>query len=192
MEFSPSEQPDALYRTMTSLVVPRPIAWISTVDGDGHPNLAPYSYFNAVSSRPPVVMFSGGIRDGEPKDTPTNALETGEFVTNLVTQDVIEAMDKTSASVEGDEFEFAGVTPEPARTVTPARVAEAHAQFECTVRDSMTVGSSTLVLGDVEHIHVDEALLTDGKVDTRKVDAVGRLGGSYYTGIDILEFERTY
>lgn len=192
MELSPAERPDALYRTLTSLVVPRPIGWISTIDGQGQPNLAPYSYFNAVSSRPPVVMFSGGVRDGDPKDTPANALETGEFVANLVTEDLVEAMDRTSASVAGDEFEFAGLTPESAATVAPHHVAEAPAHLECTVRESLTIGSNTVVFGDVRHVHVEDDLLTDGAVDTRKVDAVGRLGGSYYTRIDRLDFERTY
>ena len=192
MELSPADRPDAMYRTLTSLVVPRPIGWISTLDGAGRRNLAPYSYFNAVSSRPPVVMFSGGVRDGEPKDTPRNALETGEFVANLVTEDVIEAMDRTSASVEGDEFGFADLTPEAATTVEPDRVAEAHAHLECTVRDSLTIGTNTVVFGDVQHVHVADDLLTDGAVDTRKVTAVGRLGGSYYSRVDVMDFERTY
>lgn len=183
---------DGLYRTMTSLVVPRPIGWISTVDGTGRDNLAPFSYFNAVSARPPVVMYSVGDRDGRPKDTARFALETGEFVANLVTEGVLERMDATSAAVDGSEFDTAGIEREPARRVAPPRVADALACLECEVVESLRLGSHTIVFGEVNHLFVDDALLTEGKVDTRKVDAVGRLGGPFYTGIDRLEFTRQY
>ena len=192
MEVDADDHADALYRTLTSLVVPRPIGWISTLAADGRDNLAPFSYFNAVSSRPPVVMFSAGQRDGRPKDSARFALETGEFVANLVTEDVVEAMDATSADPGGSEFDAVGVERAPARTVAPPRVAAAHAHLECAVVESMTVGTNTVVFGEVRHLHVDEDLLTDGAVDSRKVDAVGRLGGPFYSGIDLLEFTRQY
>lgn len=192
METDAATLGEGLYRTMTSLVVPRPIGWISTVDGRERDNLAPFSYFNAVSSRPPVVLFSAGERDGRPKDSTRFALESGEFVANLVTESVLERMDATSVAVEGSEFEAAGIERAPSRTVTPPRVATAQACLECEVVESVRIGTNTVVFGEVKHLYVDDSLLTDGKVDTRKVDAVGRLGGPYYTGIDILEFTRQY
>lgn len=192
MDVDPVAQPDELYRTLTSLVIPRPIGWISTVDESGAINLAPYSYFNAVSSRPPVVLFSANERDGEMKDSSRNALDTGEFVVNLVTEDLLSAMDTTSTSADVDEFEAAGLDRSPSRTVAPPRVAAAKAHLECRVRETVQLGTHTVVFGDVTHISVDDSLLTNGAVDTLKVDAVGRLGGPYYTGINVLDFERQY
>lgn len=192
MEIDAEAQADAMYRTVTSLVVPRPIGWISTVGAEGRDNLAPFSYFNAVSSQPPVVLFSAGRRDGRPKDSARFALETGEFVANLVTEALIELMDATSAGVSGSEFDAVGIERAPARTVEPPRVAEALACLECQVVESVSIGANTVVFGEVEHVYVDESLLTDGKVDTRKVDAVGRLGGPFYTAIDRLEYTRQH
>ncbi len=192
MEADAEAHADSMYRTLTSLVVPRPIGWISTVGADGRDNLAPFSYFGAVSSRPPVVMFSAGRRDGAPKDSARFALETGEFVANLVTRDVIGAMDATAAGVGESEFDAAGIERADARTVQPPRVAAAHACLECEVRDSLRIGTNTVVLGDVKHVYVDEALLTEGKVDAAKVDAVGRLGGKFYTGVEPLEYTRQH
>lgn len=186
--------PEGIYRTVTSAVVPRPIGWISTRTADGVDNLAPYSYFNAVSSRPPVVMFSGGRRDGRRKDTPSNAIEAGEFVFNLVTEDVHEAMDATSASHPPDvsEFDAAGIERAPSVAVDAPRVAGAHLHFECELYEAMEVYENTVVLGEVVYVHADEGILTDGKLDTRKIDAIGRLGGPFYTSIDITDFRRQY
>lgn len=192
MEVDADAHADAMYRTLTSLVVPRPIGWISTVGADGRDNLAPFSYFNAVSSRPPVVMFSAGQRDGRPKDSARFALGTGEFVANLVTEALLESMDATSAGIADSEFDAVGLERAPARTVEPPRVAEARACLECQVVESVMIGANTVVFGEVGHVYVDESLLTDGKVDTGKVDAVGRLGGPFYTAIDVLEFTRRH
>lgn len=183
---------DGLYRTMTSLVVPRPIGWISTMDGTGRDNLAPFSYFNAVSARPPVVMLSVGERDGRLKDTARFALETREFVANLVTEPMLDRMDATSAPVDRSEFDTAGIERAPAATVDPPRVADARACLECEVIESLRIGSHTVIFGEVGHLFIDETLLTDGKVDTRKVDAIGRLGGPFYTGVDSLEYTRQH
>lgn len=187
--------PDGAYRIVTSAVVPRPIGWISTRRADGGDNLAPYSFFNAVSARPPVVLFSATQRrDGGCKDTPTNALETEAFVYNLVTEDVIETMDATSEGHEPaqSEFDAADVDRAPSVAVDVPRVAEAAVAFECELYDSLSVYDNTVVFGEVVYVHVDEAILSDGKVDSRKVDAVGRLGGPFYTGIDMPEFRRQY
>lgn len=195
MEIDPeTSDPSEIYRLMTSVVVPRPIGWISTVSEDGTDNLAPYSYFNAVSSSPAVLMFSAGTHDGERKDTPTNAIESGEFVFNLVTEAVAKEMDETSASLPTgeSEFEAAGIERAESTVVEPPRVAAAKASFECTLYDSMQVYDNTMVLGEVRYAHVDDDLLTDGKPDSLKIDAVGRLGGPYYTSLDVMDLQRGY
>lgn len=195
MELDPAEyDTNEVYRIITSIVVPRPIGWVSTLSEDGVDNLAPYSYFNAVSSYPPVVMFSVGSRNGMGKDTARNALATGEFVVNLVTEPVAEQMDMTSATLPptDSEFDFAGLTPVDAVTVSPARVEEAAVNLECTLFESLSVYDNTVVLGDVEYMHVDNSLLTDGTLDATKVNAVGRLGGPYYSRIDRMDLEREY
>lgn len=192
MEIAADAHADSMYRTLTSLVVPRPIGWISTLHPNGRDNLAPFSYFNAVSSRPPVVMFSAGQRDGEPKDSARFALSSGEFVANLVTRDLLEAMDATSAGVADSEFDAVDIERAPARTVEPPRVASAHACLECDVVESLTFGGNTVVFGEVRHVFVDDALLTDGEVDTHLVEAAGRLGGRYYTGVEPLDFTRQH
>jgi flavin reductase (DIM6/NTAB) family NADH-FMN oxidoreductase RutF len=193
LSFDPADRdPDDVYRLLTSVVVPRPVGWISTRSPAGVDNLAPYSYFNVVSSAPPVVLFSSGGTGEDRKDTPENAIETGEFVWNLVTEPLAAAMDETSAPLPPGESEFdaAGVERAPADAVTPPRVAGAAAAFECTLYDSFQVYDNTVVLGEAVRVHVDESLLSDGAVDAAAVDAVGRLGGPYYTRIDRLDLER--
>lgn len=201
MELDPSSlDRDSTYRVMTSLVAPRPIGWISTVDADGASNLAPYSNFNKAATDPPVVMFSAGPReDGSMKRTPRNVLETGEFVTNLATEALIGPVDETSAVPERDfdpstvsKFDLAGVTPAPSKTVDPPRVSEASACFECSLLDSFDVHGYTLVLGEVVHMTIDDTLLTDGQVDMTKVHAIGRVGGPYYTRTSLLERTRAH
>lgn len=186
--------PEGVYRLTTSAVVPRPIGWISTQTADGGDNLAPYSFFNAVSSTPPVLSFSGSNRDGQRKDSPTNAIETEAFVFNLVTEPLLAAMDESSTDLppEESEFDLADVERAESVAVEAPRVAQAEVSFECELYDAIDVYDNTLVLGEVVYAHVDDDLLTDGKIDTRKIDAVGRLGGPFYTGIDIQEFERQY
>jgi flavin reductase (DIM6/NTAB) family NADH-FMN oxidoreductase RutF len=192
MKLDPQEQPESVYRTLSSLVVPRPIGWISTVSADGTDNLAPFSYFNAVGNRPPTVMFSAGDRDGRLKDTPQNALDTEEFVTNIVTENLVPAMDETSESVNASEFDTSDIERTPAETVTPPRVASALAHLECEVSDSIQVGGNTVVFGEVKFIHVDDQLVTDNAVDAREIDAVGRFGGPFYTRTDLMEYTRQY
>lgn len=187
MELDPGET-EGLYRLLTSLIVPRPIGWMSTTDGDGSDNLAPYSFFQGViEDRPPVVMFSAEDRDdGRLKDSAANVLETKEFVWNLVTESVVTEMDATSDSLPPgeSEFEHAGLTRERARIVTPPRVAEAKAHFECMLFDTMRIGDHTVIFGEIQHIHAADEFFVDGKIDIRKVDAVGRLTGGYYAHLE--------
>ncbi|RQH02585.1 flavin reductase family protein [Natrarchaeobius oligotrophus] len=191
LELDPEEYKDSMSRILMSIVTPRPIGWIST-EWNGRDNLAPFSYFNAVSSYPPVVMFSGRRRNGRRKDSVRFAMESGEFVANLVTEDLVEEMDATSAPLDGvSEFDVVGLDREPSETVTPPRVADAAAKLECTVIDTLEVYDNVLVFGEVQHISADERLTTDGKVDMNRVDSVGRLGGPHYTGLRFLDVEQS-
>lgn len=195
-EFDESELTDRENaRIVKSAVTPRPIAWISTASQDGTDNLAPYSSYNYVSSAEPVVLFnSPNAAHGGLKDTAQNALDTGEFAVNVVTEPHLERMDHTSESVPAGESEFdaVGIERAPCRQIDPPRVADAVITMECTLYDSIEIHDRLMVLGEVEYFHVDEEVMTDGKVDMRKVPTVGRLGGPYYTISDLVEFQRQF
>ena len=187
----PGQYPAAeIYKLMISLIVPRPIAFVSSLDAAGVRNLAPFSYFTGCSTNPPVVCFCAAVRAGPlpQKDTLRNVMATGEFVVNIVSEEFAEKMNLCSAEVspEVDEFELSGLTPLPAELVKPPRVAESKAQMECRLRQIVPVsdkpGGGSLVLGDVLRFHVLEGILTDGlKVDPDKLNAIGRMGGPTYT-----------
>ncbi|MFP8954825.1 flavin reductase family protein [Natrialbaceae archaeon A-arb3/5] len=187
---------DECARIMKSVVAPRPIAWISTTSEDGVDNLAPFSSYNYISSATPTVMFSSSFGDGgEKKDTPRNALETEEFAVNVATESLLEEMDATSASLESDEseFDFAEVERAPCETIVPPRVADAPVTMECSLYDSLRIHDRLVVLGEIEHFHIDDAVLTDeGKIDATKLDLVARMGGPHYTGSDPIPFERQF
>ena len=169
------------YRLLSTAVTPRPIGWISTRSQGGVDNLAPYSFFNVVAIDPPVVVFAP-VGSDELKDTPRNVRETEQFVVNVVTRELVEDMNATSATLGPGESEFDHVDIERAESVVvdPPRVAAAKIAFECERREWIEVGGSVLILGEVVHAHVDESVLTDGKVDIDKLDTVGRLAGSQY------------
>jgi len=182
-------------RIIKTAVTPRPIAWISTVDEDGVDNLAPFSSYNYVSSAQPVVLFNSPKGDtDELKDTARNALDTGEFAVNVVTEPLIEEMDATSQRLPPDESEFDAAAIERAacRTIEPSRVADAPVTMECTLYDSLEIHDRLTILGDVEYIHVSKEVMTDGEIDMTKIKTVGRLGGPYYTVSEPAEFERQY
>lgn len=194
MEIDPATVDEgSLHRTLTSLVAPRPIGWVSSKSADGEVNLAPYSYFNAVCTHPPVVMFSAmDTDDGTLKDTPSNVLETEEFVVNIVTKQLLDQVDRSGATVDPDvnEFEFADIDSSSSQTVDVPRVTNAPAHLECVLLESHSIHNATTIFGDVQHVHVDDSLCTDGSVDALKIDSIGRLGGPYYTGVDPLAFHR--
>ncbi|PSQ52482.1 flavin reductase [Halobacteriales archaeon SW_8_65_20] len=169
---------DSLYRTLAGAVVPRPIGWIST-RGESGDNLAPYSFFNVATPKPPTLAFSAGTA-GARKDTARNAVETGVFAHSVVTADLAEAMNATSTSREIDEFEHAGLDKRECVTIDAPSVAASPIVFECAVVETVERGVSTLVLGEVQHVRIDDELTTDGKLDTTKLDALGRLAGSAY------------
>jgi flavin reductase (DIM6/NTAB) family NADH-FMN oxidoreductase RutF len=185
-----------LSRLISSIVTPRPIAWVSTINSDGISNLAPFSFFNIVSSDPPTVMISIGQRRGEPKDTLKNIEDTHEFVVNLVDEDHAAAMNHTSADwAHGkSEFDITGLEPVPSHLVRPPRVAGIPVAMEAKLTQFVPVKSSPniMVLGQVVHFHIRANLLTsDGLVDTPQMKLIARLGGTgYLKGGDVFHLER--
>ncbi|WP_254763573.1 flavin reductase family protein [Natrinema marinum] len=193
LEIDVDDHDGSLYRILSSAVVPRPIAWVSTTSDDGVDNLAPYSFFTVASVAPPVLLFAPVDGADGLKDTPRNARDTGEFVVNLVTEELAEAMNETSATLPAGESEFDHADLERAESaaVEPPRVAGAKVAFECDLHDLIDVGGSTLVLGEVRHVHLDESVTSDRKIDIDEIDAVGRLAGSRYARLgDRFSIER--
>ena len=188
-----------IYAIVLNAVGPRPIAWVSTLSADGQPNLAPFSFFNCVCIDPPLLAFAPGRRPpknadsiqgeihGVPKDTLRNVRETKEFVINIVTYDLLERMNITSGEYDPsvNEFDLAKVTPQPSKLVRPARVAESPVSFECKLHQIIDFSprptSSSLVIGEVVAIHINDAHLKDGKLDRDSLDLIGRMGGIQYT-----------
>ena len=169
------------YFVLTGLVVPRPIAWVSTLSPDGVANLAPHSYFNVFADDPPHLVFSSsGI-----KDTMRNVLASREFVVNLVSRSLVEQMNfsATDFPSDEDEFDWSGLDKQPSRTVAPPRVAAARACFECALVHAFEAGGSWLAVGRVQHIHVAPSVWRDGRVDPRLLDPVCRLAGSNYASL---------
>ncbi len=188
MEIDPSRTPaDSLYHLLNSIVIPRPIAWVSTVDPQGVRNLAPFSYFNIVSASPPMVMFSINLRDGRPKDTLTNILATREFVVNIVDENLAPQMNCTSGnySPEVDEFQEAGLAPVPSVQVQAPQVGAAPISLECVLVQTQKFprSSYTIVFGEVVYFRIDDRVLDErGRVDAEKLKPIGRLGGrGWYT-----------
>ena len=178
-----------LYFLMIGAIVPRPIALVSTVSGDGVANLAPISFFNGVSADPPVVSLSIASRRGEKKDTLRNVEETGELVVNVVDEAMAEKMNIASGDFPPgiSEFDEAGLTPLPSVSVRPSRVNESPVHLECRVREMIRIGGgdgdagTTLILSDVLRFHVGEdILLADCHLDQQKLNAIGKMGGMDY------------
>jgi len=173
-----------------ALVVPRPIGWISTISPSGVVNLAPFSFFNAISEEPEMVMFCpGGSKADRPvKDSRANVEATREFVCNLATWDTREAMNASSASLpaETDEFPFAKLTPLPSRLVKPPRVAETPVHLECRYWKTVDLPSPdprepyVMILGQVVGVHIADSLIRDGRVDIASAKPIARLGYSEY------------
>ncbi|UWQ97321.1 flavin reductase family protein [Rhodobacteraceae bacterium M385] len=182
MFYDPRSQDHGLAHTpWTALVVPRPIGWISSQSSDGIANLAPYSFFNAVSGAPPFVMFSSAGR----KDSQTNIEETGEFVVNMAVADLKEALNQSSASYAPgiDEFERAGLEKAPCQNVNVPRVAASPVALECilnrvvplTASDGTKVRSD-VIFGEVVGIHIADDVIVDGVLDIKRIRPLARLG----------------
>jgi flavin reductase (DIM6/NTAB) family NADH-FMN oxidoreductase RutF len=198
MQIEPTgKQVGELYRLMISVIVPRPIAFISSVSKSGILNLAPFSYFMGVCSNPPIIAVSIIEHPSGPKDTANNIQETAQFVVNLVTEDIAEKMNIASGdySPEVNEFEMSGLTPIPSTSVKPPRVAESPISMECRLYEMSKVGNSPyasyLTLGEIVLFHIQDDLWADGEVDVRKLHAIGRMSGPRYTKTrDIFEMPR--
>jgi flavin reductase (DIM6/NTAB) family NADH-FMN oxidoreductase RutF len=162
------------YRLLTAVVVPRPIAWVSTLDADGAVNLAPHSFYTVVCARPPIVMFSSVGK----KDTLRNVRETGEFVVNVATARLLDQVNDSAARFAPGESEPAhlGIELEPSSRVAPPRVKAAPASIECTLHSLTELGDSTMVLGNVELVSVDQEVLVDGHPDFARLEPLARLG----------------
>lgn len=188
------------HNPFNALVMPRPIGWISTVDGTGRPNLAPYSYFNAVSSEPPYVMFAPNSgAPGKDKDSYLNLLEVPEFVAHVVSGANGKAMNASSAPLPRgmSEFEHCGIPSLPSRLVRPPRVASALAAFECRVFRIVDLPRTPdgrdnhVVIGEVLAIHIDDAVIVDGLVDEHLLEPLTRLGYMNYGTLgEVFEMQR--
>ena len=189
MQIIPDEvDPVVVYSTMIRAITPRPIAWVSTISTDGITNLAPFSYFNGVCSKPAALMFSPvNHADGSEKDTIRNIRSIGQFVVNMVPHSLGRQMFTTSQPFEFGESEFdaAELTASPAVSVQPPRVAESPIHFECELLQLVPVGNgpfaANVVIGKILLIHVEDRVLNSaGKIDPVLVDSIGRLGGREY------------
>jgi flavin reductase (DIM6/NTAB) family NADH-FMN oxidoreductase RutF len=162
------------YRLLTAVVVPRPIAWVSTVSESGVVNLAPHSFYTVACARPPIVQFTSVGR----KDTLRNVLATGEFVVNLACAPLLEQINNSAARFgpEDSEVEALGIVTEPSVAVRPPRVADSPVAVECTLHSTTELGDSTVVLGDVRVVSVAEEVLRDGHPEFTLLDPLARLG----------------
>jgi flavin reductase (DIM6/NTAB) family NADH-FMN oxidoreductase RutF len=175
-------------RLLTGVILPRPIAFVSTISVDGVLNLAPFSFFTAVCPKPPTICFCNSIRsrDGSKKDTLRNVEATGEFVVNIISEDIATQMVACSGEFppDVDEFEVSGLTPIPSDLVKPPRVKECRVQMECRLLQVVTVssepGGGSLVLGQVLRFHLDDGIVENGLVDPDKLRPIGRMGGITY------------
>ncbi len=187
LEFTQLSPRDA-YAWMVSTILPRPIAWVSTMAADGRTNLAPFSFFQGVTANPPLLMFVPvNTRDGTKKDTVRNLEAVPEFVVNLVSYPLAEQMNATAASLPYGESEFEkyGIAAAASERVRPPRVAAAPVAFECTLERILPIGEGPLaanvVFGLIQLAHVSDTVLgADGRPDSAALDLVGRLGGEGY------------
>lgn len=175
--------PGSMYRFVISVLVPRPIAFVSTVSPEGIFNVAPFSFFTGITNRPPLVGISMNSRAGGPKDTLRNLRASGDFVINVVDDSLAERMVRASGDwpPEVSEFELTGLTPAASDLVKAPRVGESPVSMECRLYREMLLGEATFVVGEILRAHVADDRLTDGRVDPEKLRPLGRLGGDAYT-----------
>lgn len=178
------------YRLMTSCIVPRPIAWVTTISEEGVFNAAPFSFFTGVSIEPPLVVFAVERRQGMKKDTVTNIEKTKQFVVNIVTEENAVQMNETSKDFQPNEDELlaAQLTPMKSIIVSPPSLKESPIQLECVLDQIIEIGSSphSLVIGEVKAIRADDRLMSEGRIDMERLGAVGRMGGKWYIKTDNL------
>jgi len=194
MFYQPKDGHGLPHDPFKACVVPRPIGWFTSLDRNGELNLAPYSFFNAVADSPPIIMFSatGQHVDGGVKDTPSNIEDTGEFVFNLVTYDLREQMNATSAPLarSQNEADQAGLEMLPSMLVKPPRVAASPVHFECKFLKRVDLpstrkdGINRVIFGEVVGIHIDDSLISDGLIDIVRAKPVSRLGYMDYAVLE--------
>lgn len=196
IDFSKVSQ-DTIYKILIGSVLPRPIAWVSTIDVNGVTNLAPFSFFTVASANPPVLCFSPGMKqaivDGVlkpvPKDTLRNVRETEEFVVNVVSESLKEKMNLSSGEFPPgvSEFEVTGLTSVPSQVVRPPRVKESYINFECKlyqiIEFGQHAGAGSLVLGSIQCVHINESVYQNGHINLDVLQPIGRLSGSKYCTI---------
>ncbi len=182
-----STAPLELYQALVGIVSPRPIAWVTTIDREARPNLAPYSFYNTFGSNPPIVIFSPTIRpDLSKKDTLLNLEEVPEFVINAATLPLANEVNESSRELprHQSEAELLKLELIPSTKVRPPRVKASPAHLECRLKQIIPLGdqprAGNLVIGEVVAIHVDDAVLTNGRIDPRKLQTIGRLGGEWF------------
>lgn len=189
-DFSPDNLgPQDFYRILNSVVIPRPIAWVSTRSADGVDNLAPHSFFTVASTDPPVVQFTSTGR----KDSLNNAEATGEFVVNFSPESLFEKINGTGTNFPPgiSEFDAVGLTREPSLTVRPPRVAESPAALECKVQQIIPVGNSWLILGLVTHVVIDQDMFDGAHPEARRLRPLGRLGLNEWSTLgEVLTIDR--
>ena len=201
MIFDPTKIPfQETHKLMIGSIVPRPIAFVSTLSKDGKNNVAPFSYFNGVCSKPPTIMFAPARRgwDGEEKDTLINIRDTEEFVVNIVSEPFAEKMVMCSTDFDSDVDEFieSDLTPVPSQKIAPSRVGEAKVSFECKLNQIVEIGDGTagsgfVVIGSIVLFHIDDDVYDNGRILLNKLQPLGRLAGSWYTRTtDILKIIR--
>jgi len=187
------------YNILISAVGPRPIAWVSSLSASGQPNLAPFSFFNAVCANPPLLAFAPAMRSsknlgaaagepaGTPKDTLRNIRETGEFVINVVTFELAGTMNLTSGEYDAtiNEFDLAKLASAPSKLIRPQRVAESPVSFECRLRQILDFNpgpeGGSLVIGEIVSVHISDQHVKEGRLDRNSLDLIGRMGGTQYT-----------
>ena len=192
MQFDPNEMEHAaVYKLLTGSIIPRPIAWVSSISENDINNLAPFSYFNAVGDDPPHLMFSTGRGNNTNKDTLNNILANKQFVVNMVTEELTEQMNATAQSVHADvdEFELAGVTPIASQKIKPMRVKESPIHFECELvhhyfLEGHKNGGACVLIGRIILMHIDDELLLDNyKINPETYKPIARLAGAGYSKI---------
>ena len=201
MILDPKEIPfQETHKLMIGSIIPRPIAFVSTQSNNGKNNVAPFSYFNGVCSKPPTIMFAPARRgwDGEEKDTLINIRDTEEFVVNIVSESFAEKMVMCATDFDSDvdEFEISGLTPTNSKKIKPPRVAEAKISFECKLNQIVEIGDGTagsgfVVIGTIVLFHIDDGIYDNGRILTDKLEPLGRLAGNWYTrSTDTLKIDR--
>lgn len=187
------------YKFLTGSIIPRPVAFVTTKTKEGIVNAAPFSYFNVVSSTPPLISISVQRVNGEPKDTARNAMEAGEFVVHISDETYVEAINKTAASLPPDEseVELAHLTPVDSTKIGVPGLKEASIRFECVLERSIPLGGSEespacdLLIGEIVQYHINEDLYEDGRIDAAGLKPVSRLAGNNYSKLgEIFTLER--